>query len=241
MTQEVVSCSTCSGRGSYYVDKDKCKKCKGQRTVQQKKVLELYIPRGSREGDRIVLEQEADQLPDQEPGDVVFVLSQKHHDKFGRNGSSLITEIEITLLEALTGINRVVVTHLDGRGIVLNTILPNGQTRIIKPGSLLRVRGEGMPKKKSDERGDLFMAVTITFPDDKWMQDAANLERLKAALPKPSPTSPTEAPEVVDEVDFVDAELDEFENGDDEEPNGGAYGEDERGEDMRGQPGCQQQ
>ena len=61
VTQETVPCSTCSGRGKWYADKDKCKKCKGARITKQKKILELYIPRGSREGEKIVLAGEADQ------------------------------------------------------------------------------------------------------------------------------------------------------------------------------------
>lgn len=48
VTQQTVVCRSCKGTGSVYNDKDRCKKCKGQRVVEQKKVLELYIPRGSK-------------------------------------------------------------------------------------------------------------------------------------------------------------------------------------------------
>ena len=49
------NCNVCAGAGEFYKDKDRCKKCKGARTVKEKKLLELYIPPGSREGERIKL------------------------------------------------------------------------------------------------------------------------------------------------------------------------------------------
>ena len=48
VTQETVICSPCKGTGKIYREKDRCKKCKGERVVEEKKVLELYIPRGSK-------------------------------------------------------------------------------------------------------------------------------------------------------------------------------------------------
>lgn len=48
VTQEQVVCSTCKGTGSLFKDKDRCKKCKGNRTNEERKVLELYIPRGAK-------------------------------------------------------------------------------------------------------------------------------------------------------------------------------------------------
>ena len=73
VAQSFAMCDECQGEGTKVRDKDKCRKCKGTRTTQQKKVLELYIPRGSREGERIILAGEADQDPDDsEPGDIIF-------------------------------------------------------------------------------------------------------------------------------------------------------------------------
>ena len=48
VTQETVTCASCKGKGSVYVQKDKCKKCKGERVTEARKVLEIYIPRGSK-------------------------------------------------------------------------------------------------------------------------------------------------------------------------------------------------
>jgi DnaJ homolog subfamily A member 2 len=48
VTQETMPCSSCKGTGKVFKDKEKCKKCKGERVTEEKKALELYIPRGSR-------------------------------------------------------------------------------------------------------------------------------------------------------------------------------------------------
>lgn len=222
VTQETVPCSTCSGRGSYYTDKDKCKKCKGARTISQKKILELYIPRGSRQGERIVLAGEADQVPDQEPGDIIFELVETAHDVFHRAGADLQAELHITLAEALTGFNRVVLTHLDGRGILLNVSQPKG--RVLKPDQVIKIEGEGMPYKKSDAKGDLYLIVKIEFPEDGWLQDEAAVQRIRDVLPGSKPEIKTD---IVDEVDWdIVPNLEDFGAGSGD-PRGGAEWEDD--------------
>jgi len=218
-----VACSTCNGNGQFYKEKDRCKKCKGARTVQQKKMLELYIPPGTREGERIVLKGEADQHPDQEPGDIVFHVRESPHKVFKRAGADLAAEMEITLAEALTGFSRVVVTHLDGRGISITVNQPAG--KILKPEEVLRVKGEGMPIKKSSEKGDLYLMVKIKFPEDGFIKDETTIAKLKELLPKPAKSG--KAPEEVDDVDFEgDVDLEEFGAGSDD-PRAGAEWEDE--------------
>ncbi|KAK4988241.1 DnaJ-like protein xdj1 [Elasticomyces elasticus] len=236
VTQETVPCTTCAGRGKYFADKDKCKKCKGARTVSQKKLLELYIPRGSREGEHIVLAGEADQVPDQEPGDIVFKLEELSHETFRRAGADLQADLNVTLAEALTGFNRVVLKHLDGRGIQLNVTQPRG--RILQPNQILKVPGEGMPIKKSDARGDLYLVVKIQFPEDGWLKDEATLKRIQDVLPKPGPAIQVE---MADEVDWdVAPNLDGFGAGSGDPRAAGAEWEDEEDE-GDGTPQCAQQ
>lgn len=241
VTQETVACSTCSGRGSFYADKDKCKKCKGARTVKQKKILELYIPRGSKEGEKIVLAGEADQDPDDaEPGDIIFELVEEPHKTFHRAGADLQAELEITLSEALTGFNRIVLTHLDGRGIQLRVDQPKG--KVLRPDQIFKVVGEGMPYKKSDAKGDLYFTVNVKFPEDGWLKDQAAVERVKAVLPPAEPVQfkTGETPETVDEVDFEEVDgMDDFGGGSDD-PRGGAEWEDDDEEGAEG-PQCAQQ
>ncbi|KAL8943796.1 MAG: hypothetical protein Q9211_000839 [Gyalolechia sp. 1 TL-2023] len=231
VTQETVICNSCKGTGSVYRDKERCKKCKGNRVVEEKKVLELYIPRGSKEGDKIVLEGEADQLPDQEPGDIVFNLVETEHSTFRRSGPDLLAETHIDLSEALCGFSRILVKHLDGRGIHVKH--PQHGHSSLKPGSIIKVTGEGMPHKKSDLRGDLYLIVKVDFPDSEWLNQGQRIEKLKDLLPKPG--NPIHA-ETVDEFEYEQkANLEEFGAGD-----RGDQWEDEDDE-QSGQPQCAQQ
>jgi len=203
VTQERVVCDTCTGTGKIFKEKDKCKKCKGKRTTSEKKVLEIYIPRGAREGERIVLEGEADQVPDQTPGDIVFTLVEEDHEIFQRAGDDLSAELNITLSEALTGFSRVVLKHLDGRGLHLN----HPQGKVLKPGQILKIVGEGMPLKKTDLKGDLYLVVKIEFPENGWLEDPAVFGELQKILPGPPPV--VEATEI-DEVEYdSDADIED--------------------------------
>lgn len=180
----------------------------------------------TREGDRVVLEGEADQVPDQEPGDIVFHLVETEHPVFRRAGPDLTADLEITLAEALAGFSRVVLKHLDGRGIEITH--PKKPGDVLSPGQVLKIPGEGMPLKKSDARGDLYLIVDIKFPDKDWTPSPATLEKLREILPKS--TQPPIATETVDEVDYEsDADIEAFGQGD---PRGGSgwQDDDEEGE-----------
>lgn len=226
-------CSTCSGSGELLKEKEQCKKCKGKKVVERKNVLELYIPRGARQGDRIVLAGEADQLPNQEPGDIIFTLEETPHDVFDRAGSDLKATLKITLAEALTGFNRVVLRHLDGRGIQLNIKQPKG--KVLRPGQVLKVPGEGMPMKRSDAKGDLYLVVDIEFPEDGWIKDDKAIQKIRDALPSPN-VSDDAKPEDVEEVDLeYDADLDEYGAGSGD-PRAGNEWEDD--DDEEGGPQC---
>ncbi|KIX10140.1 uncharacterized protein Z518_01221 [Rhinocladiella mackenziei CBS 650.93] len=206
LTQRMVECGACEGTGQVYNPKDKCKKCKGKRTTEEKKQLELYIPRGAREGDQIKLEGEADQIPGTEQtGDIIFHLVEQPHEVFQRTGNDLSAKLEITLAEALVGFHRVVLKHLDDRGIELKH--PQAPGQILRPGEVLKIRGEGMPLKKSDAKGDLYLVVEVQFPEDGFFSDPAALESLQKLLPGPGPAIEAEE---TDEVAFEIADIDDI-------------------------------
>ena len=177
------------------------------------------------------MEGEADQIPDQETGDIVFRLVQTSHSAFTRAGADLVADIEVTLAEALCGFSRVVIKHLDGRGIQIQH--PQPAARVLEPGQVIKVAGEGMPYKKNELKGDLYLVVRIKFPIHGWLEEQGALDKLKDLLPKTEP--PIEA-DVVDDVAYDEtATLDDFGGGD----GGGEWEDDDKEEE--GQPQCAQQ
>jgi len=142
---------------------------------------------------RIVLAGAGDEEPGIPPGDVVFVLKQTPHDSFQRSGNDLLTSVHITLSEALFGFSRILVTHLDGRGIHMSS--PPGKT--VKPGESVVAKGEGMPVyKHPDSKGDLYIVFKIDMPGEEWLNTvdravSSVIFRLYSHSPPPSATEET--------------------------------------------------
>lgn len=130
MVQQLqTECPKCRGLGEIIKDKDRCKKCNGNKVNQEKKVLEIFIDKGMTHKQKLVFSGEGDQEPNVIPGDVIIVLNQEQHKTFRRDGADLFMEKEITLYEALCGFS-FTITHLDGRIILVKS----SPGEIIKPG-----------------------------------------------------------------------------------------------------------
>ena len=67
------------------------------------------------------------------------------------------TDIHISLKESLLGFTRDI-KHLDDRLVTLK------RDSVIQPGEVIKVKGEGMPKHQSSEKGDLYVRVHVIFP-----------------------------------------------------------------------------
>ncbi|KAG0059340.1 hypothetical protein BGZ89_000482 [Linnemannia elongata] len=204
MQQMQVTCPGCDGEGSTMREKDKCKKCKGVKVVNEKKVMEIFIEKGMRNGEKIPMKGEGDQQPGVEAGDVVLVLQQKPHALFERSGADLACKITITLVEALCGFSKILITHLDGRGIHVEQ--PAG--KVIKPGQVMKITGEGMPHyKRPIDKGDLYITFEVEFPKDNWAT-TGSLKSLEALLPKRGPV-PME-PELVDHCTLEEGDMEDY-------------------------------
>ncbi|KAG5720934.1 Chaperone protein dnaJ 2 [Termitomyces sp. T112] len=225
-----VMCTSCHGNGEKLKEKDRCKKCKGEKTVTEKKRQEIVIEKGMTNGQRIVLAGAGDEQPGVPAGDVVFVLKVLTHESFERSGNDLLTHIKITLSEALFGFSRILLTHLDGRGIEVTS--PPG--KILKSDESIVLRGEGMPiHKRPEEKGDLYVILSIEMPDDEWLK-TIDTKALELLLP-PKRKNPEPLPNVVTQANFEESDIMDF--GDDEDDWEDDDDDDEYDEDGQ-QPEC---
>lgn len=119
MVQQMqTSCRSCRGKGQVINPKDRCKKCEGKKVVREKKILEVNVDKGMRDGQQIRFHGEGDQDVDMEPGDIIIVLDEKRHEVFTRRHMYLVMMMQLTLSEALTGFQRTIET-LDKRTLTV--------------------------------------------------------------------------------------------------------------------------
>merc|ERR1719263_1358735 len=121
MIQQMQSvCNTCNGQGKSF------------KTKQDREVLEVLIQKGSPDNHKVVFREMADEHPDADTGDVVFVLKQQEHAVFKRKGADLFIERTISLVEALCGFT-MELTHLDDRKLLIKS----------QPGDIVKPMGRG--------------------------------------------------------------------------------------------------
>lgn len=179
MVQQMqAQCPDCGGAGKIIKPGDECRPCNGKGVVKEKKTLEVVVDKGMKHGQKVTFQGEADQSPDTVPGDVVVVLQQKEHENFRREGNHLFMKKEISLLDALRGVD-FTVSHLDGRVLRIKT--PSGQ--VVKPNQIKAVESEGMPQHRNPfQKGWLFIEFNVVFPEDDDLNSSA-LEALSSVLP----------------------------------------------------------
>lgn len=142
---------------------------------QEEKILEIDVKPGWKAGTKITFPKEGDQGRNKIPADVVFILKDKPHPVFKREGSDLKYIAKITLKQALCGCT-VQVPTLFGPSRTLNFT-----NEVIKPNTVKRIQNAGLPfPKEPSRRGDLLVTFEIIFPD---RLTGAAKEALQKALP----------------------------------------------------------
>ncbi|XP_059629630.1 uncharacterized protein LOC132272514 [Cornus florida] len=128
--------------------------------IQEDEMLTINVKPGWRKGTEIKFEGMGNETPNTLPADITFLISEKRHPLFRREGNDLELIVEMPLVKALTGCT-LSVPLLGGEKMSL------GITDIIYPGYEKIIAGQGMPKpKEQGRRGNLIMKFIIEFPTD---------------------------------------------------------------------------
>lgn len=128
-------------------------------TTKEDKILTITVKPGWKSGTKITFNQEGDQSPNTVPADVIFIIKDKPHPHFKRDGSDIKYTAKISLKEALIGKSVVSVPTLDGPPVTLAI------KDIVKPSTQKRLSGRGLPlPKEPNKRGDLVVQFDIQFP-----------------------------------------------------------------------------
>ena len=140
--------------------------------------LDVSIPRGADDGTKI-------KLSGQGPhgGDLVVTVRVRPHPVFTRKGADLERDLPITLAEALLG-GEVPVTTLKGKVLLR---IPAGTQN----GHRFRLKGQGMPRLKGEDDGDLYARARVVLPPrlDEEAAEAARAFFEKLDQPDPRATT----------------------------------------------------
>jgi DnaJ-class molecular chaperone len=145
------------------------------------KTLEVKIPPGVRDGQRIRLSGKADG-----GGNIYITVRVTRHPVFTRHGADLSMDLSLTLGEALLGAE-VHIATLAGKKLAL-TIPPGTQN-----GRIFKLTGQGLPRFGGDGAGDLRVRTKVvlpTFLDDEGREKAqAFIDHIEQSDPRAEPAS----------------------------------------------------
>ena len=166
-------CRECQGVGTI-VD-DKCPECRGTGGVTKARTLNVRIPPGVADGQRIRLAGKGEPGERGGPaGDLYVMVKVRPDDLFGRSGDDLTLVLPVTFAEAVLGTNLRVPT-LDG---AVTLRVPPGTPS----GRTLRVRGKGVTRRGGGT-GDLLVTIEVQMPTGLSEQARKALEEFAAATP----------------------------------------------------------
>lgn len=168
--QTQTSCHACGGTGK--IIKERCPQCGGQGLVRHEEVVTINVPAGVEHGITLKLSGKGNEAPGGGiPGDLLVVIQEEENNKLIRDGENLIYNLMLDFPTAALG-GRVEVPTVDGR--VLITIDPGTQ-----PGTLLRLRGKGMPSLNHYGNGDLLVNISVYVPEHLSPDERRSIEGLK--------------------------------------------------------------
>jgi len=126
----------------------------------EEKILKITVKPGWKEGTKITFPEEGDRIPGKVPADVVFIVKDKLHPAFRRDGANLRYTHSLLLKDALCG-TVFTVPSLKG-----NRLSVDCSRDILKPKQTKRLKGYGLPFHKNPKvKGDIIVDFNIIFPD----------------------------------------------------------------------------
>lgn len=149
-------CRECGGTGKIITDP--CDTCNGKGKIRESKEISIDIPAGVSEGDRLRVSGEGNcgETAGLE-GNLIATIHIKNNRNFERDGTHLYYTKEISFPEASLG-SEVTIPTIDGKEIELT--IPAGT----QSGSVFRVKNQGMPSLKYNDRGNMYVTVNVVVP-----------------------------------------------------------------------------
>ncbi|MBO5287160.1 MAG: molecular chaperone DnaJ [Clostridia bacterium] len=149
------ACASCGGTGT--IIKTPCQKCHGRGTIRERKVLDVTIPAGIDNDQRVAFRGMGnDGTYGGMAGDLVVMVSVRPHPIFERDGMDIYCELPITYVEAALGATLKIPT-LEG---TMDYTIPEGT----QTGTTFTIRQKGIKSVNSNSYGNLYLKVVVETP-----------------------------------------------------------------------------
>ena len=155
MTQTTRQCPECNGTGK--IIRKPCSNCKGKGLVKINKKLNVSIPAGIDDGQRVVLRGQGHEGKNGGyPGDLIILVTVRPHTLFERDGYDLYCEVPITFADAALGAE-IKIPTLEGE---VDLTIPEGT----QTGTVFTVKQKGVQMLNSKGKGNLYVKVVVETP-----------------------------------------------------------------------------
>jgi molecular chaperone DnaJ len=166
-------CDVCGGDGR--VPEHPCETCAGAGMVSRRTQLEVDVPAGIADGQRIRITGRGHAGErGGPPGDLYVLVHVRADDRFLRDGDDLVTLVDVPAPLAALG-TRIDVPTLEGP---VPLEIPAGT----QPGETITLGGRGMPPLRRGRTGDLRVIVNVTVPRRLSREQRELLERLAVSM-----------------------------------------------------------
>ena len=151
------TCERCHGTGK--IIKTPCSNCHGEGTTRVTKEINVNIPKGVDNGNRIRVQGggNAGERGGQ-PGDLFVYINIRPHQIFKREGSNVYCEIPVSFVQAALGAT-IEAPTIDGK---VDLKIPAG----IQSGTVQKIKGKGIPFLRGEGRGDEFVSIKVLTPQN---------------------------------------------------------------------------
>ena len=164
-------CPACMGRGQ--IPETPCTSCEGPGTVRQKRKLQINVPAGVETGSKVRLSGQGERgKSGGKAGDLIITFRVQNHRFFQRDGLDVHVTVPINIVQATLG-SKVRVRTISGKKVVLK--IPTGT----QSGTKFRIRGQGI--EKADRRGDQYVEVKVSVPDELTAEEQKAMEEFADA------------------------------------------------------------
>lgn len=175
--KRVGTCPRCGGFGKVIVNP--CSECNGTGKIVSEPMLKVNIPKGCfnlmslKYVGRGNYPSNIQRKPNVICGDLEIILHEKKHDTFERVGDDLLVKTNVGIIDTILGCD-IDIHTLEKDSNIKMKVKP-----LTKDGTLLRLKGKGMPKFKSDEYGDFYVKIDTVMPKELNEEEKKKLEELK--------------------------------------------------------------